>query len=45
MGVRWNRLVETVLTSARGLCFVRNYEKYHNFLSENFHFLVVKFSI
>ena len=27
------------------LCFEQKYEKYHNFLSENFHFLVVKFSV
>ena len=27
------------------LCFVQKYEKYQNYLSENFHFLVVKFSI
>ena len=25
--------------------FVQNYEKYQNFLSENFNFLVVKFSV
>ena len=27
------------------LCFEQKYEKYQNFLSENFHFLVVKFSV
>ena len=27
------------------LCFEQKYEKYQNFSSENFHFLVVKFSI
>ena len=27
------------------LCFKQKYEKYQNFLSENFPFLVVKFSI
>ena len=27
------------------LCFEQIYEKYHNFLSENFPFLVVKFSM
>ena len=27
------------------LCFEQKYEKYQNFLSENFHFLAVKFSI
>ena len=26
-------------------CFQQKYEKYQNFLSENFHFLVVKFSV
>ena len=27
------------------LCFEQKYEEYQNFLSENFHFLVVKFSV
>ena len=27
------------------LCFEQKYEKYQNFLSENFNFLVVKFSV
>ena len=32
--------------STHNLCFEQNYEKYLNFLSENFHiFLVVKFSV
>ena len=32
--------------STHNLCFEQKYEKYQNFLSENFHFfLVVKFSI
>ena len=31
--------------STHKLCFEQNYEKYQNFLSENFHFLVVKFSV
>ena len=31
--------------STHNLCFEHKYEKYQNFLSENFHFLVVKFSI
>ena len=44
MGTRWNRL-EAVLTSTHNLCFEHSYEKYQNFLSENFHFLVVKFSV
>ena len=30
---------------AHNLCFGQKYEKYQNFLSENFHFLVVKFSV
>ena len=45
MGTRQNRLVEAVLTSTHNLCFEQTYEKYQNFLSENFHFLVVKFSV
>ena len=36
---------EVVLTSAYNLCFDRKNEKYQNFLSEHFHFLVVKFSV
>ena len=31
--------------STHNLCFEQNPEKYQNFLSENFHFLVVKFSV
>ena len=31
--------------STHNRCFVQKYEKYQNFLSENFHFLVVKYSI
>ena len=31
--------------STYNLCFEQKYEKYHSFLSENFQFLVVKFSI
>ena len=31
--------------STHSLCFEQKYEKYQNFLSENFHFLVVKFSV
>ena len=38
-------LVEAVLTSTHNLCFGQKYEKYQNFLSENFHFLVVKVSV
>ena len=30
--------------STHNLCFEKKYEKYQNFLSENFPFLVVKFS-
>ena len=37
--------VEAVLTSTHNLCFEQKYEKYQNFLSENFHFLVVKFPV
>ena len=36
---------EAVLTSTHNLCFEQKYEKYQNFLSENFHFLVIKFSV
>ena len=45
MGNRSNRLGEAVLTSTHNLCFEQKYEKYQYFLSENFQFLVVKFSI
>ena len=31
--------------STHDLCFEQKYEKDQNFLSENFHFLVVKFSV
>ena len=40
-----NRLTEKVLTSTHNLCFEQKYEKYQSFLSENFQFLQVKFSI
>ena len=36
---------EAVLTSTHNLCFEQKYEKYQNFLSKIFHFLMVKFSI
>ena len=45
MDTRLNRLVEAVLTSTHNLCFEQKYVKYRIFLSENFHFLVVKFSV
>ena len=45
MGTRYNRLVEAVLTSTHNLCFERKYEKYQSFLSENFQYLKMKFSI
>ena len=38
-------LAEAVLTSTHSLCFEQKYEKISEFLSENFHFLVVKFSV
>ena len=38
-------LVRIALPSTHNLCFEQKYEKYQNFLSENFPFLVVKFSI
>ena len=31
--------------STYNLSFEQKYEKYQNFLAENFHFLVVKFSV
>ena len=31
--------------STHSLCFEQKYEKYQNFLSENFHLLVLKFSV
>ena len=34
-----------VLTSNHNLCFEQKYEKYQRFLSENFQFLEVKFSV
>ena len=40
-----HNLVEAVLTSTHNLCFEQKYEKHQNFLSENFHFLVVKFLV
>ena len=45
MGTCYNRLAEAVLTSTHSLCFEQKYEKYQNYLSENFPFLAVKFSI
>ena len=40
-----NRFSEAVLTSTHNLCSEQKYEKYQNFLSGNFHFLVVNFSV
>ena len=37
--------LEAVLTSTHNLYFEQKYEKYQNFLSEKFPFLVVKFSV
>ena len=37
--------MEAVLTSTHNLCFEQKYEKYQKFLSKNFHFLMVKFSV
>ena len=45
MGTRKNRLGEAVLTNIHNLCFEQKYEKHQSFLSENFQFLVVNFSI
>ena len=44
MGTRKNRLVEAVLTSTHNPCFSRS-KKISEFLSENFQYLVVKFSV
>ena len=38
-------LGEAILTSTHNLCFEQKCEKNQNFLSENFHFLVIKFSV
>ena len=40
-----SRLAEAVLTSTHNLCFEQKCEKNISFLSENFQFLEVKFSI
>ena len=45
MGTRKNRLDEAVLTSTHNLCFEQKYEKISDFLFENFHFFMVKFSV
>ena len=45
MGTRLNRLAKAVLTSTHNLCFEQKYEKYRRFLSENFQFLEMKFSM
>ena len=45
MGTRSNRLAEVVLTNTDNLCFEQKYEKYQIFFSENFLFLVAKFSV
>ena len=45
MVIRQNRLSEAVLTSTHNLCFEQKYEKHQNFLSENFHILLVKIAV
>ena len=45
MGTRLNRLGEAVLTSTHSVCFEQKYEKYQKFLSEDFQFLLIKFSV
>ena len=45
MGTRWNRLTEAVLTSTTIYVLSRNMKNIRVFLSENFQFLEVKFSI
>ena len=37
--------IRTTSLSTHNLCFEQKYEKYQEFLSENFHFLVVQFSV
>ena len=37
--------IDCVYSRTHNLCFVQKYEKYQNFLSEIFHFLVAKYSI
>ena len=44
-GYSLNCITEAVLMSTHHLCFEQKYEKYQNFLSENFPFLVIKSSI
>ena len=39
------RTSKVVQTSTHNLCFEQKYEKHQSFLSENFQFLEVKFSI
>ena len=41
----YSKCVEAVLMSTHNLCFEQKYEKYQNILPENFHFLMVKFSV
>ena len=43
--VRTTHLTKAVLTSTHNLCFEQKHEKYLNYYSVNFQFLVVKFSI
>ena len=38
-------LVEAVLTSTHNLCFEQKYERYQNFFTWKFSFLVIKFSV
>ena len=42
---RFGYSLEPPRTSTHNLCFEQKCEKYQNFLSENFHFLMVKFSL
>ena len=45
MDTRQNCLADAVLSSTNNLCFEQKYEKNQSFLSTNFQFLEVKFSI
>ena len=40
-----NEYPQSMFLSTHNLCFEQKHEKYWNFLSENFHFLVIKFAV
>ena len=45
MGTHQNHLTKVILMSSHNLCFEQKYEKIQSFLTENFQFMEVKFSI